>query len=174
MEKRIFCDTNIYIDLCTMRLVGEFFMLPYEIHSTDLVLREIELSNQKETILSVMKMGKLEINQTLPECINDVVNLMKSNLSITDAAVWYHAKQQSALLLTGDNRLRKLAEADNVHVAGILFVLDSLVENDIISAGYAAECLELLKETNRRLPQAEVDKRLREWTQIKEGDDSVD
>lgn len=114
MEKRIFCDTNIFIDLCTMRLVGEFFMLPYEIHSTDLVLREIELSNQKETILSVMKMGKLEINQTLPECINDVVNLMKSNLSITDAAVWYHAKQQSALLLTGDNRLRKLAEADNV------------------------------------------------------------
>lgn len=144
-------------------------MLPYEIHSTDMVLREIELSNQKETILSVIEMGKLEINQTLPECISDVVNLMKSNLSITDAAVWYHAKQQSALLLTGDNRLRKLAEADNVHVAGILFVLDSLVENDIISAGYAAKCLELLKETNRRLPQSEVDKRLREWTQIMEG-----
>ncbi len=169
MKKLIFCDTNIFIDLCTMRLVGEFFMLPYEIHSTDMVLREIELSNQKETILSVIEMGKLEINQTLPECISDVVNLMKSNLSITDAAVWYHAKQQSALLLTGDNRLRKLAEADNVHVAGILFVLDSLVENDIISAGYAAKCLELLKETNRRLPQSEVDKRLREWTQIMEG-----
>ncbi len=169
MKKLIFCDTNIFIDLCTMRLVKEFSMLPYEIHSTDMVLREIEPSNQKETILSVIEMGKLEISQTLLECISDVVNLMKSNLSITDAAVWYHAKQQSALLLTGDNRLRKLAEADNVHVAGILFVLDSLVENHIISAGYAAKCLELLKKTNRRLLQSEVDKRLREWTQIMEG-----
>lgn len=76
-----------------MRLVGEFFMLPCEIHTVDMVIREIELSSQKETMMNVIKMGKLMIDQTASESINDVVNLMKGNLSITDAAVWYHTKK---------------------------------------------------------------------------------
>ncbi len=69
-------------------------------------------------------------------------------------------------MLTGDNRLRKLAEMDNLRVGGILFVMDRLVEYNIISAGYAAECLERLKERNKRLPQTEVENRLKKWTQI--------
>lgn len=141
-------------------------MLPCEIHTVDMVIREIELSSQKETMMNVIKMGKLMIDQTASESINDVVNLMKGNLSITDAAVWYHTKKMSAMMLTGDNRLRKLAEMDNLRVGGILFVMDRLVEYNIISAGYAAECLERLKERNKRLPQTEVENRLKKWTQI--------
>lgn len=166
MERIVISDTNIFIDLWTMRLVWEFFMLPCEIHTVDMVIREIEFSDQKETITNVIKMGKLVIDQTTSENINDVVNLMKGNLSITDAAIWYHTKKRSAMMLTGDNRLRKLAKMDNIRVGGILFIMDRLVEYNIISAGYAAECLESLKEINKRLPQTEVEHRLKKWTQI--------
>lgn len=166
MDKFVISDTNILIDLWTMRLVEEFLMLPYEIYTVDMVLREIEQLDQNETIMSVVKMGKLGIFQTKPDEINDVLALRSGNLSITDAAVWFHAKKHSALLLTGDNRLRKLAEADNVRVAGVLYILDKLVEYEIVSASYAAESLEQLKEKNKRLPQAEIDSRLKQWTQI--------
>ncbi len=166
MDKLVISDTNILIDLWTMRLVGEFLMLPFEIYTVDMVLREIEQPDQNDIIRSVIKMGKLGIFQTESNELNDVLALISSNLSITDAAVWFHAKKHSALLLTGDNRLRKLAEADNVRVAGVLYILDKLIDYEIIPASYAAECLEHLKEKNKRLPLVEVDSRLKQWTQI--------
>ena len=166
MERIVISDTNILIDLLRMGLVSEFFMLPCEIHTVDMVIREIEYSDQKDVIMNVIKMGKLIIDSIPSENIDEVLNLMSGNLSITDSAVWYQAKKISALLLTGDNRLRKLAERDGVRVAGVLFILDKLVEYKIIQAGFAADCLESLREKNKRLPQDEVDARLIKWTRI--------
>lgn len=43
MERIVISDTNIFIDLWTMRLLGEFFMPPFEIHTVDMVLAEREI-----------------------------------------------------------------------------------------------------------------------------------
>lgn len=156
-----------------MGLLTEFFMLPYEIHAPDMVVWEIEQSPQFASIAEFIRMDKLKVDQVVSEDMPEVLKLLKGNLSITDCAVWFQAKKQAAVLLTGDRRLRRLAEADGVVVAGILFVLDCIVEFGSISAGYAAECLETLKGHNNRLPSEEVDSRLKSWTQIfkeKEGD----
>lgn len=166
MERIVISDTNIFIDLWTMRLLGKFFMLPFEIHTVDMVLAEITDSNQNEEITIAIKNGRLGVEEIQPTELPDVLKLMSGNLTVTDAAVWYTAKKKSALLLSGDNKLRRLAESDNVRVAGILYILDVLIEHGIIAAGYAAECLELLKGKNKRLPLAEVDNRLNNWTQL--------
>lgn len=176
MERIVISDTNIFIDLWTMRLLREFFMLPFEIHTVDMVLAEITDSNQKEEIVIATKNGRLEIEQIQSNELPDVLKLKSGNLSITDAAVWYMAKKKSALLLSGDNKLRRLAESDKVRVAGILYILDVLIEHEIIDISYAAECLELLKGKNKRLPLAEVDNRLNNWTQLnkyKEGKEGM-
>ncbi len=165
MDKLVISDTNIFIDLLTMNLLSEVFMLPCEIHTIDMVLLEIEKIDQKEKIMSFVEIGKLKIYETESNELSDVLALKSGNLSITDAAVWYHARKHSALLLTGDNRLRRLAEADNVRVAGVLYILDKLINCKIIPTSYAAECLEQLKMKNKRLPQTEVDNRLKMWMQ---------
>ncbi len=55
-----------------------------------------------------------------------------NNASFTDCSVWYYAKKTNGRLLTGDNKLRKSAEKDNVKVSGILYVFDNLIEYGII------------------------------------------
>ena len=66
-------------------------------------------------------------------------------------------------MLTGDRRLRKYAEQQEIEVHGVLFVFDSMVNNSVIPALIAAEKLEELNRLNSRLPKAEIRERLRKW-----------
>lgn len=95
----------------------------------------------------------------------------KTNLSFIDCSVWYYAKQNNYTLLTGDRKLRNLALNEGIEVRGIIYVFDELVSNGILSAGLAAQKLALLKSINHRLPESEIEKRLKLWEgdQRKEG-----
>ncbi|MGN0731384.1 MAG: hypothetical protein ACI4MA_05665 [Treponema sp.] len=66
-------------------------------------------------------------------------------------------------LLTGDGKLRKSAEADNVKVSGILYIFDNLVEYGILEKADAANLLEKLMQINMRLPKGECEKRILKW-----------
>lgn len=57
MDKLVISDTNIFIDLLTMNLLSEVFMLPCEIHTIDMVLLEIEKIDQKEKIMSFVEIA---------------------------------------------------------------------------------------------------------------------
>ena len=66
-------------------------------------------------------------------------------------------------MLTGDGKLRKSAEKDNVKVSGILYVFDNLIEYGIISEKEAADFLDTLMQINMRLPKDECEKRILTW-----------
>ncbi len=40
MEKVVVSDTNIFIDLISVNLLDGFFGLPWEIHTTDMIMKE--------------------------------------------------------------------------------------------------------------------------------------
>jgi len=162
----VISDTNILIDLQKTGLMGVFFTLPNEVHTTDLVIEEIVEPEQKTEILDLVNKGYLVVDSLDPEEMSAVSALIEGNLSIADCSVWYCARKRDWILLTGDKRLRTRAEKDGVCVGGILYVLDRLVEYNTIPKAYAAEKLELLRRINKRLPQEEVDSRLREWTEL--------
>lgn len=86
-----------------------------------------------------------------------------NNVSLTDCSVWYYAKRNRYTLLTGDRRLRSSALCEGVDVRGIIYVFDELVKFGIITSDLAHEKLRTLKELNPRLPQDEIDKRLKLW-----------
>ena len=90
-------------------------------------------------------------------------NMNKSNLSLTDCSVWYYAKVNNYILLTGDRKLRKTSVYDGVEVHGVIYVFDSLVELEIVSRQVAVEKLQLLFSQNPRLPKEEIDKRINKW-----------
>lgn len=52
---------------------------------------------------------------------------------------------------------------EGVEVRGIIYVFDELVANGIMTPNSAAEKLALLKSINPRLPEGEIEKRLKQW-----------
>lgn len=167
VEAIVVSDTNIFLDLFSVDLLTEFFELPYAIHTSDFVLGEILQPAQQKAIKPFVKSKKLTVVSfefsELSE-ISDLQNNCGTNLSVTDCSVWHHAKKMGALLLTGDSKLRKAAEKDNVLVSGIIYVFDKLVENGILKMQDAARKLSELVKQNPRLPHGECQKRIANWT----------
>ncbi|MGN0284670.1 MAG: hypothetical protein ACI4B4_07675 [Segatella copri] len=50
MEKIVVNDTNIFIDLLEMDILGSFFALPWEVYTTDFVMLELLREGQRENI----------------------------------------------------------------------------------------------------------------------------
>ena len=169
MEKIVVNDTNVFIDLHDVDLLEQFFLLPWEVHTTDFVMLELVKEGQKDTVAAYESNGCLHIATfefqevvKINKLHKAIIN--KSNLSLTDCSVWYYAKQNNYTLLTGDRKLRNSALNEGVEVRGIIYVFDELVANGIIPASLAAEKLTLLKSINPRLPENDIDKRLKLWT----------
>lgn len=176
MKKIVVNDTNVFIDLLDVGLLEQFFMLPWEVHTTDFVMQELSKEGQKGAVAAYECKGSLHIATFEFEDVVKIDAIQKTitdktNLSITDCSVWYYAKQNNYTLLTGDRKLRNSALNEGVEVRGIIYVFDELVINGIIPANLAAERLSLLKSINPRLPDNEIEKRLILWTnkQSKEG-----
>ena len=79
--------------------------------------------------------------------------------------MWKLAKNLDCSLLTGDNRLRKVVQKDNVEVHGILYLFDKMLEHQVINHETAITKLQSLFNINSRLPKDEIDKRIEVWGQ---------
>ncbi len=168
MKKIVVNDTNVFIDLYSVGLTEEFFTLPWEVHTTELVMLELLREGQIETVRHYIEDGRLHVPTLDANDMTAVAKMHlqfigKTNVSMTDCSVWYYAKQNGYVLLTGDRKLRKASVLDKVEVHGILHVFDCLVDNGIITADDAAKKLKKLYIINSRLPQDAIDERLKRW-----------
>ena len=168
MEKIVVSDTNIFIDLISVNLLDGFFSLPWEIHITDMVMKELKDSNQKSTVETFRQRGCLKVSVFNGEEMMELIRMRKqasasSNASIQDCSVWKLAKNLGCPLLTGDNRLRKVVQKDDVEVHGILYLFDKMLEHQVINYETAITKLQSLFSINSRLPKDEIDKRLELW-----------
>jgi len=157
-------DANILIDLLKIDLMDAFFQLKYEFHVTDLVVKEVIEDNVSE-MHSYIENGRLHKKSFSFEELMEIQSLKTAHkaLSIPDCSCLFHAGQLSARLLTGEAALRKIAGENNIRVHGILWILDQLVGQEVITKKQAHDKLSELKKINPRLPARECDKRLRKW-----------
>lgn len=169
MKKIVVNSTNVFIDLRDIGLLDEFFCLPWKIHTTDLVMLELHRDDHSKIIKVYetngnLHVAKFEFNELLQ--INHLYKELKSttNLSLTDCSVWYYAKQNSYTILTEDCKLYSSALNETIEVRNIIYILDALVEYKIIPKKTASKKLTLLKEHNPRLPQNEIENRLKLWS----------
>ena len=168
MKKIVVNDTNVFIDLYEVGLLEEFFSLPWEVHTTDFVMLELQREGQHETVARYKADKRLVLPildaKEMLEIGNMYQRLMnRTNLSLTDCSVWYYAKVNKYILLTGDRKLRTASTYDGVEVHGIIYVFDSLVDLEIISRQVAFEKLQQLYKINPRLPKEEIDRRINLW-----------
>jgi len=154
-------DTNIWIDLQHSDLIEYVFLLNGVCWAIpDIVLEElhsVDLSPFTGRQLSVLSLTSRQIAR--------VENLARRYRKTTevDLASLVLAIEKRSVLVTGDGALRKLAEHYNVEVHGVLWLLDMLVNNNILSGKKAADGLEQMIRKGARLPHKEVQERLRRW-----------
>lgn len=164
--KIIVNDTNIFIDMNSIGMLGLMCELEYEIHTVDSVAAEIINPEQKEVFNQMVASGKIKVDSFTSKEVSEIVeeySAVSGNLSIPDCSVCYYARKNNVPMLTGDRRLRKYAEQQSIEVHGILFLFDEMVANSVISSIDAATKLEELMALNSRLPQAAIRERIDKW-----------
>ena len=168
-ERIVISDANIFIDLISINLLAEFFLLPLEIMTTDFVLAEIEIPEQYEKLQFFVKSRKLSVVSFSYDDVSKITTLQEkssNNVSMADCSVWYCAKKNDGRLLTGDAKLRRVAEEDGICVSGILFIFDCLIEYGVLGEIDCAAKLDNLQEINKRLPNKECKKRIAKWLRV--------
>ena len=157
-------DANILIDLELSGLLGAWFQLDIETHTTDLIINQV---GKHEEILANVASGRLIVHEFSAERIEEVIALTNSypSIDIEDGSIYLLAKELDAFLLTGDKPLRKLAIVRCVEVHGTLWIFERLIERKVITRSAAAEKLKQLLNLDRYLPRAECTQRLKAWEQ---------
>jgi predicted nucleic acid-binding protein len=157
-------DANILIDLLKIDLLDGFFRLGFDFQVTDLVFAEIQEENAAE-LFRYMESDLLTRHGFSFNELGEIQKLRNehSTLSIADCSCLYLSQRLSAVLLTGDGALRRIAEQHDITVHGILWVFDEMIHEGMLSANEARRRLAELMERNPRLPANECKKRIRAW-----------
>jgi hypothetical protein len=157
-------DANILIDLVKTGLFDHCLALPYQFTTTDIILDEL-YDEQIALIQPHITSGKFTVIEITADELIQVQLLTKEDrrLSEQDWSAIHYAQQNHALLLTGDKRLKEMALVKGLTVCGIFWILDQLVDNNVLSKSIACSFLKELMLKNKRLPPGECDQRIKEW-----------
>ena len=158
-------DTNILIDLFNAGLLPYCRKLNLEFRTLDVVINEIEDSEQYAAVQRIIDEGTLAVYSLSSEQMGNVLRKVAEyhgacNLSVEDISVMVYAIDNDCRLLTGDKTLREKAVLENVKVSGILYLTDMLMEEAVIGDDEMAIALERLLATNNRLPKKLIKERI--------------
>ena len=155
-------DANILIDLEEGGLLTAFFDLPYEFTVPDILFYE-ELEEQHAHLL---EMG-LAVRELNSETMSYAFTLTQkaSGPSRNDCFAIALAKQENCPLLSGDKALRKLADKELIATKGTIWVVDKMVEENLITIEGARLSYEKMKSAGRRLPWDIAERNLTELEQ---------
>lgn len=165
MDVIVVSDTNVFIDLISVGLQEQFFLLPMEVHTTDMVVFEVRREGQSKIMTDLIDKGCLKVKAYTPEEMQPFFQAehRRYNLSPADYSVLTYSKNNGYILLTGDKKLRKVALSESVEVHGSIYVIAQMVEHHIISELQGVKKLEMLRSNNQRLPKAQLDVLIKKW-----------
>jgi predicted nucleic acid-binding protein len=155
-------DASILIDLAKWSLLEALFKLPFEFAVPD-ALFEDELIDLGEVNRDRLKALGLRVESLHAEGMARAVvyQTAKPKLTIHDCLAVTLAVINDWPLLTGDRRMRTLAEEEDVEVHGVLWVIDRFAEHRIVCRPTLAKALRgMLDDPRTRLPHAEINKRI--------------
>ena len=158
-------DTNILIDLFNAGLLPYCKKLNLEFRTLDVIINEIEDTEQYSAEQSIIDEGTLSVRSLSGKQIGTVYQKVAEyqgicNLSVEDISVMVYAIDNDCRLLTGDKKLKDKATLENVKVSGILFLTDMLTQEAVISNDEMASALERLLNSNNRLPKKLIKDRI--------------
>ena len=142
-------DANVLIDLEEGELIEQLFKLPYDIHCPDTLFYE-ELEEQHHSLLDLGLQLMVLDGITVLEA-NRLI-LQYSKVSNNECFALALAKSANCPLLSGDQALRKAADAEAVEVYGTIWIVERLIQRNIIDLFQAEAAFIRMKDSKRRLP----------------------
>ncbi len=154
-------DANIWINLHNADLLDAAFELEHTWRTPDIVVRDEVLTVDRDLLvdlgLDVRTLSGNELNRIAE------LNGRYPNPSPKDLSVLVVADVDEGIVLSGDGPLRTAAEEEDLTVHGDLWILDRLVDTDIITESRAATALQTMVQQGARLPEDLVEERLEDW-----------
>lgn len=153
-------DSSVLIDLERGALFAAAFALPFEFCVPDLLYR-LELEPLGGDQLVHMGLRVLELDDA---GVDRAVRYRRAvpALSLPDAFALALAHSTGSTLLTGDARLRRLADDEKIVCHGVLWLLDRIFHERSATPKQLYDGLVRIRDHPRcRLPEAEVSKRLK-------------
>ncbi len=150
-------DANILIDIEIAGLIREMFQLPDTFAVPDILFLEELVDHHPE-----LPGYGLRIMRLASDVVEEAIRLRERHLhpSMNDLFALALAKHEQCPLLSGDRRLRNAATQEQVSVRGTLWLLESLVQHEIITLVRLETAYERLRAEHRRLPWDEVTRQL--------------
>lgn len=164
MIRVIVNDASCLIDLHKVGLLPAMLTLPYRF-IVPLPIRYSEMLDLTAGDWRQLNDCGLETFELQAELVGEAVRLTQENpgLSANDCFCLVTARHvRDGMLLTGDRRLRRVAQAAGLRVHGVLWVIDQLHANGLYGASGLRAVLEAWRGDRAVfLPRTEIDNRLR-------------
>ena len=159
-KKKLVLDTTICIDLFNGQLLKKVTSLPYELVLPAVIVEEL-IEPPGENLIHI-GYKRLQLDE---EAIDQIIDLRErySRPSTNELFALLLSKINSCEMLTGDNDLRKAAKEEGVTVHGIFWILDNLIEYNVLTPEEAADALERIKAESSWLPRREYEAHLKRW-----------
>jgi len=162
MSRRTCCiDANILFDFVAGDIFDQLFLLPLDFHTSDIVAYEIsgsysgrQLTQRGLEILALDDSEVLEIFTMKQE---------HSGLSVEDVSVFFLSRKHGTLILSNDGLLRELADASRIEYHGTLWLLDEMIQKEILQPREAASALRSMLKNKRWLPRPECETLIKKW-----------
>lgn len=160
-------DSSALIDLAKTRLLENLLQLPYRF-----VIPDVLYADELITLHHYRREQLLDIGFVLGELDGPQVGKASAysqqypQLSLNDCFALVMAETTAdAVLLTGDQRLRRVAERHRVETHGILWLLDQLLEGGAVDPAILRDALRsLIRDPAVHLPAKEVQRRMHALT----------
>lgn len=159
-EIRCSVDANYIFDLDAGRILEYPSRLGYTFLMANFIAHEI-----KTVPLERLRRCGLEIIDLEPEQVSEIYELLRRHqgLSYRDLSAFVLARDMHSILVTGDGRLRTMAEKNGVECHGTLWILDALVDGGILKGARAADAIRSMQANSRWLPKMQCDLRMKRW-----------
>lgn len=154
-------DANVWFDLqLAPALMARVF--EFDVH---LVIPDLLASELRSVPVASLKSKGLEVISLDPPEVADLIRIRSKEpqLSVQDVSVFIVAKKLHAVLVTGDEALRKFSEHAKVEVHGTLWLLEQMEKSGVASPQELLDGLRTMRARGRRLPRVETDRLIKRW-----------
>lgn len=161
-------DACIFIDLHELDLTSDFFSLDLEIHTSVDVYNELH-NQHRQQLNQFVLISKLTIHKiSEAERLSILQFAFPRSLSDTDKTVLFLAEKLGAFVLSSDKTVRNCAKSHCIKTHGMFWILDCMVENQILTKSKATTVLKSLILSNPFYQNnsemvAEMEARLKTW-----------
>lgn len=167
MVRILVSDSSVLIEFSKRDLLEEMFRLSFEFVVPDLLFEEELIDLGQYSRDDLVRFG-LGVEALDPIGVTTALSYQsrRRRLSLVDCFALALASGRKYALLTGDKAMRTFAEAEDIEVHGVMWVVDHMLAEDVVSAQAILAALEAMRDDPRcHVPGPELARRIRQLSE---------